>query len=291
MRYFDIMDIIKWKTINAGSDDTRIIRHRLNRSCGIKSHSHDFPEFFWVVAGEGMHLVNGEHILLKTGDLIFMRAGDWHSLSTDSKNIFELINIAFPCEILQKLQTRYNDISEVWKLSPDMPKMYSLTELQRQWLEAAASNLLSYRDSRIELDRLLINLVCEIRQTENDIFQTCPEWLAKACRSSQQPKNFIIGSGVIAKIAGRTPEHTARTLLKCTGLTPSEVINRFRMDYAAAQLCTTDKNITEISDECGFGSLSYFFQRFRERFNISPRQYRLEQLRIVPRNKLSAVSS
>lgn len=285
MRYFDIMDIINWKIINAGSDDTRIIRHRLDRFYGIKTHGHDFPEFFWVVAGKGSHFINGEDVPLNTGDLIFMRSGDWHGLSTDSEDIFELINIAFPNSVLKGLLERYNDINEIWTNTLDMPKMYSLTELQRQWLEAATSNLLNYRDSRIELDRLLINLVCEIRQTENDIFRTCPEWLAKACRSSQQQRHFTKGSRIIAKLAGRTPEHTARTLMKYSGLTPSEVINRFRMDYAAAQLCTTDKNITEIAGECGFSSLSYFFQRFREHFNISPRQYRLEQLRIVPRNK------
>ena len=285
MRYFDIMDIIKWKTINAGSNDTRIIKHRLDRYSTTKAHGHDFPELFWVLAGEGIHLVNDEPVLLRTGDLIFMRAGDWHGLSTDSENIFELINIAFPCEVLHDLEKRYNDINHVWNTTPNMPKMYSLTELQRQWLEAAASNLLNYRNSRIELDRLLINLLCEIRQTESDIFRTCPEWLAKACRSSQHPKHFIKGSRIIAKLAERTPEHTARTLMKQTGLTPSEVINRFRLNYAAGQLCTTSKSIIEIATECGFGSLSYFFQRFKECFNISPRRYRLEQLRIVPKNK------
>ncbi len=285
MRYFDIMHIIKWKIINAGSDDTRIIRHRLDHSYGIQAHSHDFPEFFWVVAGEGMHLVNGVNVPLKPGNLIFMRSGDWHGLGTDTENIFELVNIAFPGGVLQSLQSRYNDIRKIWDPVPETPGMYSLTELQRQWLEAAAANLLNYRNSRIELDRLLINLVCEIQQTENDIFSTCPEWLAKSCRSLKQPQYFTKGSKIISRLAGRTPEHTARTLMKHTGLTPSEVTNRFRMDYAAAQLCTTSKNITEIAEECGFSSLSYFFQRFRERFNISPRRYRLEQLRIVPRNK------
>lgn len=285
MRYFDIMNIIKWKIINAGSDDTRVIRHRLDRSCGIQAHGHDFPEFFWVIAGEGVHLVNGKSIPLKAGDLVFMRSGDWHGLSTDNEDVFELINIAFPPKVIESMQARYNDIDRIWNSVPEMPEMHSLTELQRQWLEAAAANLLNYRHSRIELDRLLINLVCEIQEAENDIFSTCPEWLAKACRSIKQPRYFNKGSQVISRLAARTPEHTARTLMKYTGLTPSEVVNRFRMDYAAAQLCTTSKNITEIADECGFSSLSYFFHRFRERFNISPRQYRLEQLRIVPRNK------
>ena len=285
MRYFDIMNIIKWKIINAGSDDTRIIRHRLDRSHGIQEHGHDFPEFFWVAAGEGVHLINGKLIPLKTGNLIFMRPGDCHGLNTDKEDTFELINIAFPAAVLESLQARYNDINEIWYSVPEMPGMYLLTEIQRQWLEAAAANLLNYRKSRIELDRLLINLVCEVQQAENDIFSTCPEWLAKACRSLKQPRYFTKGSKIISKLAGRTPEHTARTLMKHTTLTPSEVLNRFRMDYAAARLCTSSRSITEIAEECGFSSLSYFFQRFRERFNISPRQYRLEQLRIVPRDK------
>jgi AraC family cel operon transcriptional repressor len=285
MRYFDIMNIIKWKIINAGSDDTRIIRHRLNQSYGIKPHGHDFPEFFWVVNGKGTHLINGKEVSITTGDVVFMRPNDWHGVSTNDEDTFELINIAFPERFLGELKKRYNDIRHIWDAALSMPKMYSLNALQQQWLEAAAANLLNYRNNRIELDRLIINLACEIRRTENDIFHTCPEWLAKACRSLKDPKYFRQGSKIIAKITGRTPEHTARTLMKHTGLTPSEVVNHFRMDYAAAQLCTTDKTILEIAEECGFGSLSYFFQRFRERFNISPRQYRKEQLRIVPRSE------
>ena len=282
MRYFDIMNIIKWKIINSGSDDTRIIRHRLHRSYGIKAHGHDFPEFFWVVSGKGTHLINGEELLLSPGNLIFMRPGDWHGVSTDSEEQFELVNIAFPVYVLNELRERYIDISKVWSEDHTTPQMYSLNKVQSQWLEAAASNLLNFRDNRIELDRLLINLVCEIRQTENDVFSSCPAWLAKSCRALQNPKYYNKGSKVIAKIAGRTPEHTARTLMKYTGLTPSEVLNRFRMEYAAAQLCTTEKSISEIAEECGFSSLSYFFFRFREKYSISPRQYRLEQLRIVP---------
>ncbi|MFA6716926.1 MAG: cupin domain-containing protein, partial [Victivallaceae bacterium] len=81
------MDIIKWKIINAGSDATRIIRHRLNHSYSVKAHGHDFPEFFWVVSGEGIHQVNDNSIPVKTGDLIFMRSGDWHAVSAGSKGI------------------------------------------------------------------------------------------------------------------------------------------------------------------------------------------------------------
>ena len=44
---------------------------------------------------------------LRTGDLIFMRPNDCHGVSTNSENIFELINIAFPNEVLEKLYKLY----------------------------------------------------------------------------------------------------------------------------------------------------------------------------------------
>lgn len=273
---------LRWKRVNAGRSDTRIIRHRLNRSRGIGVHGHDFSEFFWIASGECTHIVNDKVIMLKAGDLVFVRPNDRHGIRTDSEDVIEMVNVAFPDWVVNDLIRRYSDIDAVWNPAFPMPRIYSMTELQRQWLEAAVNNLINYRDSRIELDRLLINLVCEIREMENDLFRGCPDWLLKACRLLRNPHYFSQGSGIIAKLAGRTPEHTARTLLKSTGMTPSEVVNHFRLDYAAAQLCTTGKSITEIADECGFGSLSYFSQRFRERFKVSPRRYRLEQLRTVP---------
>jgi len=40
------------------------------------------------------------------------------------------------------------------------------------------------------------------------------------------------------------------------------------------ELIETEKSITEIASDCGFGSSSYFGKLFREHFNCSPVRYR-----------------
>ncbi|MFA7185827.1 MAG: helix-turn-helix transcriptional regulator, partial [Victivallales bacterium] len=59
-----------------------------------------------------------------------------------------------------------------------------------------------------------------------------------------------------------------------TGMTPLQVINLYRMEYAAVQLRMTSKEITDIASECGFDSLSHFYRVFKSFFKLPPGNYR-----------------
>lgn len=59
----------------------------------------------------------------------------------------------------------------------------------------------------------------------------------------------------------------------------SNYIQQLRLDYATHQLVEQpDKSIVQIALECGFSSNSYFSDRFRLRFGISPSDFRNEAL-------------
>ena len=57
-------------------------------------------------------------------------------------------------------------------------------------------------------------------------------------------------------------------------MTPSEAVNRARIDYAARLLTGSDLTITEIAYQCGFGSLSGFFPAFQRFCRETPHEYR-----------------
>jgi YesN/AraC family two-component response regulator len=59
-----------------------------------------------------------------------------------------------------------------------------------------------------------------------------------------------------------------------TGMTLSECILNEKITLAKNLLKNTDKNITSISDELSFGSLSYFASQFRKKTGLSPSAYR-----------------
>jgi AraC-like DNA-binding protein len=61
---------------------------------------------------------------------------------------------------------------------------------------------------------------------------------------------------------------------KHLGITCTEYVNVYRLDIASKLLNTTDKSITEISFETGFNSVSYFNKFFKEKFKVTPKEFR-----------------
>lgn len=60
-----------------------------------------------------------------------------------------------------------------------------------------------------------------------------------------------------------------------TSQTPNDYIMKQRLRKAAILLKENpDMPISEVSDKLGFGSLSYFCRKFKEFYNVSPKQYR-----------------
>ena len=48
----------------------------------------------------------------------------------------------------------------------------------------------------------------------------------------------------------------------------------FAMEYAAKQLASSNKSIAEIAAELNFSNRSHFYKMFRERYGMSPMQYK-----------------
>lgn len=59
-----------------------------------------------------------------------------------------------------------------------------------------------------------------------------------------------------------------------TGLTPSAYINSVRTEHAKILLESTDKPLSYIASECGFGSQSYFSSVFHSQTKMTPLAYR-----------------
>lgn len=61
--------------------------------------------------------------------------------------------------------------------------------------------------------------------------------------------------------------------LKSENTSYSQIITDCRMRYAAQQLLIADKNITQLSQSCGYRSTSYFISLFKMVYGITPLHY------------------
>lgn len=71
-----------------------------------------------------------------------------------------------------------------------------------------------------------------------------------------------------------SPSHFARVFKKELGMPPLAYLLSIRLQRAKKHLAAGDKSITEIALACGFNSSSHFSSCFRQRFEISPIQFK-----------------
>ena len=77
-----------------------------------------------------------------------------------------------------------------------------------------------------------------------------------------------------AAAVGLRPVHLLRVFKRETGVTPYRFLLRARLRRAIALLRETDRPVTDIAFDVGFGDLSNFIHAFRREVGCSPRQLR-----------------
>lgn len=92
-------------------------------------------------------------------------------------------------------------------------------------------------------------------------------------------KNYVIINGVsgIASHFYISKEYLCRLFRQYSGVTVVTYINVKKIKLAQKMLLKTDKSVTQISEECGFSSSSYFTKKFKQINNMSPTEYRVRE--------------
>ncbi|MGG5372550.1 AraC family transcriptional regulator [Enterococcus sp. AZ196] len=68
-----------------------------------------------------------------------------------------------------------------------------------------------------------------------------------------------------------------RIFARFTQKKPMEYINDYRLSMAVALMLNTQWTVERIAQECGFKNASYFGKMFKERFNQTPKSYRIDR--------------
>ena len=77
-----------------------------------------------------------------------------------------------------------------------------------------------------------------------------------------------------AKTINMTPNAFCKYFKKVTRKTFMEAVLEFRINHAVKQLVQTDKTISSICFDSGFGDISHFHKTFKSKMNLSPLHYR-----------------
>lgn len=249
-------------------------------------HDHNFCEWFLISYGEVEHECNGRLTRLCPGDMMLIRAQDRHCYHPLHQMECGLFNLAFATSILKNALSfltgapSENLEKQNALLSAKLPPFAHLDSAeQREYAQALQQiNTFSefqYQDQGIYARQFLIRLLAQhfLKQTPL-AQQPAPQWLERLCREMQRPERFIQGITAMLELCPCTKEHLYRQFQKCYHETPGAFLHRLRLSYAANLLAHTDSGITQIALDAGYENLSYFYQRFRCQFSMTPQEYR-----------------
>ncbi|MBT9776326.1 helix-turn-helix domain-containing protein [Clostridium sp. MCC353] len=268
----------------------RLIRIRPHtRFVYFPKHKHNYVEVIYMCQGTTVHIVDGTRVELKEGEILFLNQNATQEILPAGKDdiavnfiiLPEFFDTAFRMmgeeeNLLREflvgclrgdngyssyLHFQVSDVlpvqnlmeNMVWTLMNNQPNKRSINQITMGLLFL---QLMHYTD--------------KISQNEDAYEQ---ELVLKVLRYIDE--NYRDGELTeLAGILGYDIYWLSRAVKRLTGRTYKELLQIKRLNQAGFLLLNTKISVAEISVAVGYDNTSYFHRIFRERYGVSPKEYR-----------------
>ncbi len=255
-------------------------------------HTHDFHEIFIINRGQVVHRINNRQQVLNCGTLVFIRPDDIHSYKKSGTQL-ELINLAFPISLLNDcVQFAKDAIDLNYYYDAPIAPTFALAELDTQQLveelrlindEGIRNQSLAKLRFKVVILNLFVHFFPKKIIVANNIHNNVPIWLLELREQLKARSNFVAGLAKMHQLAYCSKEHLCRSWKQYFNETPTEFINKLRVEHAARQLLNSDEKIYSIACDAGFENLSNFYHQFKKYYHLPPAAYRkLKQHSVIP---------
>jgi len=278
------MKVIKYKEDLLDVEAEANYLHQKSVSETAPLHTHEFYEIFLVINGRAVHIVNNYVQKLQRGSLVWIRPSDIHCYDFYKTYDFEFINLSFPRKSFKAVRVYFENhetINEITNssISPLLNiSEYDTRELENKinhiamLIKGGDKNIVKYCFKTFLVD-LIYKYYINDYNSINKEQKAPPDWLEKVLLNMQHYDNFSVGLERMIELSNCSQEHLTRECKKYLGLTPTQIINDNRLNYAAYLLKTSDKSVINIYQDAGFNNLSHFYHLFKKAFNCSPKEF------------------
>lgn len=232
----------------------------------IDRHVHDRPLVVVVLGGEMTELVGGRSVSCRAGTALFHPAGEPHAHRMEAPGTRCLV-ATFGRSWLERLGADP-------ELLPDGP-VARLDEVV-----TGAGRLLHAECRRpggsagAALDGLALTLLAGLGRTGRPASERHPGWLDRVLERLHDDVAAGVELASLARLAGVTPEHLARTFRERQGCTIGSYVRRLRVERARRELAEGDTPLARLALELGFYDQSHFTRTFKARVGCTPGAYR-----------------
>jgi AraC-like DNA-binding protein len=264
---------------------------------GVRMNRHDYFELIYVHSGEATFQIHDRLYPAKCGDLVMIGNTLYHRQLVRPDGMKDrVVVLIFKQELIHSATTNGDEFEYLMPFfmqRPDCPpvipaetktpgRIYELIKEMNSELPTSTNRArLAVKTYLKMILLLLVNHFsdCLGAQTKFNHKQQAISRLRPLFEWIDRKHSDPISVTDAAKVCAMSTSYFMRFFKQVTGQSFLAYLNNFRVAKAQILLATTDKSISEISQEVGFCDQSYFGMMFRKLANTTPMAYRRRSLR------------
>lgn len=225
--------------------------HYTDNNAGAPSHY-----FAYMLSGRCRITTESETIEINSGDIFYIPNKCSYQSYWYGNPEIRFVSLGFPC------MPNFENKSYPVQVIPYSDKASELFHLLSDKTRLSAADIgVFYTLAGILIPLMTNTTVCRTRE----ITERTKEYLIKHpyAKTSELAKNCAVSEAALYS-----------AFKKASDVTLNRLRNKILLEKAKDMLITTDKPIEYISDALQFSSTSYFRKKFKQHFNITPKEMR-----------------
>lgn len=268
-----------------------VYRDAKNAQHELPDHVHDWYELVYIYSGKGTFFIDHSFYEANAGDIFLIPGNTIHRsfpVEEDPKRASAFyFSAAFVHEPAIGDSFHYLRAFEIAKAKQafrtTLPVQYRVQFeqlIERIHIEIQEA-LTGYRHAvRMHIQQMLLLLS---RYSEDALgtpslplsTALLPPWLERALSYMHEHlEEQDLSLAALARKAAVTPAHFSRIFKRLTGMNVTDYVTAKRIMKAKELLQLNDRNIAEIAESCGFGSVPHFHRKFKNLTGMTPAQYK-----------------
>lgn len=234
----------------------------------------DYYQLIMIVDGSGTFIDRGIEYDVSAGSLLLIRPGYWHSYCPYTSTGWKEYFIGFEGIMFSRI------ISDAFPLTESNAYRIQSNSMFEKLFNLAMNHAkMDGEDTQLYLASILALLISKIvveKKTDPKDSRNATYIVAKARAYMETNLSSKSNLNELANHLGMSYSSFATTFKEQTGYTPIRFLKKLRLQHAKYKLLQTTLTVKQISMECGFSSVEYFCNEFRNTTGKSPLEYRQE---------------
>lgn len=268
-----------------------ILAVKQDRFADVVKHKHDWIELVYMYSGRALLTVHEREITLTKGQALLINSNVEHSCKACGEDDI-LINFLIRRNYLN--QNFFNRFSDESYLSQLFIQMLNDQETEEHYVFFHSEDsrrlpifvrefLCEYFDKSIHSKDYIDSYTTLILLELAEVFgRDLKDRHEKSSRQYVLPilryieENFSYCSlKTAAEFFHLNPNYLSNYIKKHTGNTFKSLVQNQKLLYAEKLLKNTALPVTEVSNQAGYENVSFFYKKFREKYQCSPQEYRI----------------